>query len=166
MDVLVSDTSVVIDLERAQLIERIFALPYRFVVPDALYENEMRDFGGEKLVALGLEVRSLTGAQVLEAQRLRALERKISIHDSYALSLAKAEAAILLAGDAAMRRLAEAEGLRCHGVLWIFDQLEDRRVVAAAALHESLTRVTEHPRCRLPPEAVRRRLERYSAREE
>ena len=27
MDVLVSDTSVVIDLERAQLIERIFALP-------------------------------------------------------------------------------------------------------------------------------------------
>ena len=166
MDVLVSDTSVVIDLERAQLIERIFALPYRYVVPDALYENEMRDFGGEKLVALGLEVRSLTGAQVLEAQRLRALERKISIHDSNALSLAKAEAAILLAGDAAMRRLAEAEGLRCHGVLWIFDQLEDRRVVAPPALHESLTRVTEHSRCRLPPEAVRRRLERYSAREE
>lgn len=56
MDVLVSDTSVVIDLERAQLIERIFALPYRFVVPDALYENEMRDFGGEKLVALGLQL--------------------------------------------------------------------------------------------------------------
>lgn len=166
MDVLVSDTSVVIDLERAQLIERIFALPYRFVVPDALYENEMRDFGGEKLVALGLEVRALTGAQVLEAQRLRALERKISIHDSYALALAKAQAAILLAGDAAMRRLAEVEGLRCHGVLWIFDQLEDRRVVAAAALHESLTRVTEHPRCRLPAEAVRRRLERYSAKAE
>jgi hypothetical protein len=58
----------------------------------------MRGFGGEKLVALGLQVRSLTGEQGLEAQRLRALERKISIHDSYALSLAKAEAAILLAG--------------------------------------------------------------------
>lgn len=161
MDVLVSDTSVVIDLERAQLIERIFALPYRFVVPDALYEKELRGYGGEKLVALGLEVRSLNGEQVLEAQRLRAIERKISIHDSFALSLAKAEAAILLAGDAAMRRLAEAEGLRCHGVLRVFDQLEHRRVVPAVELHEGLTRLAAHPRCRLPPEEVKARIARF-----
>ena len=32
MDVLISDTSVVIDLERAEIIEHILALPYRFVV--------------------------------------------------------------------------------------------------------------------------------------
>jgi len=166
MDVLVSDTSVVIDLERAGLIERIFALPYRFVVPDALYEKEIKDYGGERLLALGLQVRSLTGAQLTEAQRLRPLERRISIHDSYALSLAKAEAAILLAGDAAMRRLAEAEEVRCHGVLWVFDQLEERRVVAAAALHEGLTRVIAHPRCWLPRDAVNVRLTRYGAPEE
>ena len=162
MDVLVSDTSVIIDLERAQLLEHIFALPYRFVVPDALYENEIQDYGGERLRALGLEVRSLTGEQVTEAQRLRSLERRISIHDSYALSLAKAEAAILLAGDAAMRRLAEAEEVRCHGVLWVFDQLEERRVVAVAALLEGLTRVVAHPRCWLPRDEVGPRLRRYS----
>ena len=162
MDVLVSDTSVVIDLERAELIEHIFALPYRFVVPDALYENEIKDYGGARLVELGLEVRSLTGEQITEAQRFRSLERRISIHDSYALSLAKAEAAILLAGDAAMRRLAEAEEVRCHGVLWVFDQLEEQRVVAAAALHDGLTRVVAHPRCWLPREAVNQRLSRYS----
>lgn len=165
MDVLVSDTSVVIDLERAGLIERIFALPYCFVVPDALYENEIKDYGGERLLALGLQVRSLTGQQLTEAQRLRTLERRISIHDSYALSLAKAEAAILLAGDAAMRRLAEAEEVRCHGVLWVFDQFEERRVVVAAVLHEGLTRVIAHPRCWLPREAVGQRLKRYAAPE-
>lgn len=162
MDVLISDTSVVIDLERAELIEHVFALPYRFVVPDALYEKEIKDYGGERLVALGLEVRTLTGAQVAEAQRLRSLERRISIHDSYTLSLAKAEAAILLAGDAAMRRLAEAEDVRCHGVLWVFDQLEEHRVVGAAALHAGLTRVVAHPRCWLPREAVEQRLKRYT----
>jgi predicted nucleic acid-binding protein len=163
MDVLVSDTSVVIDLERAGLIECIFALPYRFVVPDALYEKEIKDYGGERLLALGLHVRSLTGAQLTEAQRLRTLERRISIHDSYALSLAKAEAAILLAGDKAMRKLAEAEEVRCHGVLWVFDQLEERRVVTAAVLHDGLTRVIAHPRCWLPRDAVNLRLTRYAA---
>src|SRR3990172_1452685 len=130
MDVLVSDTSVIIDLERAEIIEHVFALPYRFIVPDALYEQELKDYGGKRLIAKGLQVRVLTGAQMQEAQRLRTVERRISIHDSYALSLAKAEAAILLAGDATMRRLAEAEGVRCHGVLWVFDQLEDREVIA------------------------------------
>jgi len=163
MDVLVSDTSVVIDLERAGLIEHIFALPYRFVVPDALYEKEIKDYGGERLLALGLQVRSLTGEQLAQAQRFRARERRISIHDSYALSLAKAEAAILLAGDAAMRRLAEAEEVRCHGVLWVFDQLEEHQVVGAVALHTGLSRVVAHPRCWLPPEAVNQRLRRYSS---
>ncbi|MEX2198928.1 MAG: hypothetical protein WD886_08960 [Burkholderiales bacterium] len=165
MDVLVSDTSVVIDLERAGLIEQVFALPYRFVVPDALYEQEMKEFGGPRLVELGLQVRVLTGEQVQEAQRLRGLERHISIHDSYALSLAKAEAAILLAGDAAMRRLAEAEEVRCHGVLWVFDRMEERRVVTAAMLRDGLTRVVAHPRCRLPPEAVQLRLARFAESE-
>jgi hypothetical protein len=165
MDVLISDTSVVIDLERAQLIEHVFALPYRFVVPDALYEKEIKDYGGERLRALGLEVRALTGAQVADAQRLRALERRISIHDSYALSLAKAEAAILLAGDMAMRRLAEAEEVRCHGVLWVFDRLEEHQVVGAAALHAGLSRVAAHPRCWLPREMVDQRLRRYSEAE-
>lgn len=163
MDVLVSDTSVVIDLERALLLEQVFALPHRFVVPDALYEKEIKDYGGERLLALGLQVRSLTGAQLTEAQRLRSLERRISIHDSYALSLAKAEAAILLAGDAAMRRLAEAEEVRCHGVLWVFDRLEEHQVVSATALHAGLSRVVAHPRCWLPKEEVNQRLKRYSA---
>lgn len=165
MDVLISDTSVVIDLERAELIEHVFALPYRFVVPDALYDKEIKDYGGARLLALGLEVRTLTGAQVADAQRFRTLERRISIHDSYALSLAKAEAAILLAGDAAMRRLAEAEELRCHGVLWVFDRLEEHQVVTAAALHAGLSRVVAHPRCRLPRDIVDQGLRRYREEE-
>lgn len=162
MDVLVSDTSVVIDLERALLLEHVFGLPYRFVVPDALYDKEIRDYGGERLLALGLQVRPLSGEQLTEAQRLRSLERRISIHDSYALTLAKAEAAILLAGDAAMRRLAEAEEVRCHGVLWVFDRLEEHQVVNAAALHAGLSRVVAHPRCWLPRDMVDQRLRRYA----
>ncbi len=162
MDVLVSDASVIIDLERAGVIEHVFALPYRFIVPDALYEQELKDYGGARLVAKGLQVRTLTGEQMQEAQRLRTLERRISIHDSYALSLAKAEAAILLAGDAAMRRLAEAEGVRCHGVLWVFDQIEDRHVIAATLLQEALTRLAAHPRCRLPRGEIDLRLARLA----
>ena len=40
MKVLVSDTSVLIDLHRGALIPAVFGLPVTFVVPDLLYERE------------------------------------------------------------------------------------------------------------------------------
>jgi hypothetical protein len=94
MDVLVSDTSVVIDLERARLIEALFTLPHHVMVPDRLYERELRGHGGERLVELGLVVRSLTGEEVARAQRLRSRERRISLYDSYALSIAVTAGAV------------------------------------------------------------------------
>ncbi len=45
MRVLVSDTSILIDLERADLLQASFSLDAEFVVPDLLYERELRDSG-------------------------------------------------------------------------------------------------------------------------
>ncbi|MEP1930263.1 MAG: hypothetical protein ABJJ37_03190 [Roseibium sp.] len=56
MQVLVSDTSVLIDIERASLTARLFDLPYDFVVPDILYEAELLDWMGPDLIDLGLRV--------------------------------------------------------------------------------------------------------------
>jgi hypothetical protein len=50
-----SDTSVLIDLERGELISCAFKLSATFAVPDVLYERELRDHGGEELVKLGLK---------------------------------------------------------------------------------------------------------------
>lgn len=41
MPVLVSDTSVIIDLDRGALIEDLFRLPYEFAVPDLLFAREL-----------------------------------------------------------------------------------------------------------------------------
>ena len=46
MKVLVSDTSVLIDLDRGSLVEPTFRLPFEFTVPDLLYERELKDHGG------------------------------------------------------------------------------------------------------------------------
>jgi hypothetical protein len=59
MTILVSDTSVLIDLERGELIACAFKLSATFAVPDVLYERELRDYGGEELVKLGLKFQSL-----------------------------------------------------------------------------------------------------------
>ena len=62
--VLVSDTSVLIDLERGGLLTAGFRLPYRLAVPDLLYSRELQDWNGEELIKLGLSVEELDGSCV------------------------------------------------------------------------------------------------------
>ena len=59
--ILVSDTSVLIDLDRGTLVEATFRLPFEFTVPDLLYERELREHGGPEFVRLGLRVQELEG---------------------------------------------------------------------------------------------------------
>ena len=71
MKVLVSDTSVLIDLERGTLLETCFLLPFQFVVPDLLYERELKNHGGDKLLRLGLRIEELDSTGVACALRYR-----------------------------------------------------------------------------------------------
>ena len=64
MKVLVSDTSVLIDLDRGSLVEPAFRLPFEFAVPDLLYERELKAHGGPGLIRLGLRVEELDGDEV------------------------------------------------------------------------------------------------------
>jgi len=73
--VVVSDTSVLIDLERGSLLTASFRLRCGFAVPDLLYERELKPFGGADLRKRGLRVEALDGSRVaLAISEARAAE--------------------------------------------------------------------------------------------
>ena len=162
MQVLVSDTSVLVDLERGSLLEASFRLPFRFSVPDLLYERELKNWGGEELIRLGLSVEELDGDGVQRALAFRQQAPALSLPDCFALALAQTRSWVLLSGDSALRQLAVAEAVECHGVLWLLDQMRDAAVVSIRELYDGLTAISEHPRCRLPRSEIRRRLVSYA----
>lgn len=161
MTVLVSDTSVIIDLERGEILETVFAMNAEFAVPDLLFERELSGDLGARLVRLGLRVEELSPAEVEAATVLSRSDRSLSLADTFAFALAQARRWMLLTGDAGLRRAAEAHQLEVRGALWVFDQLEASGVCGLHVLDEALTRTTGHPRCRLPRTEVARRLARY-----
>jgi hypothetical protein len=161
MRILVSDTSVLIDLERGQFLDSCFRLPFEFAVPDLLYTNELAAYGGPALVALGLRVEELTGDEVTVAQQARTTHPKLSLPDAFAYSLAAARGWTLLTGDGELRALAEAQEVPFFGVLWAVDQLFDNQVIDAATVIAGLQAIAAHPRCRLPRTEIQARLERY-----
>lgn len=161
MTVLVSDTSVLIDLERGGLLEAVFELPYEFAVPDALFHQEMRGAWGERLVEFGLRVEEVSSSGVGKALGYRSVKPVLSVPDTFALALAHERGWTLLTGDGQLRELAMTERVECHGVLWLLDRMEETGARSASALHAGLTAIAGHPRCRLPLREVAVRLERY-----
>ena len=162
MKVLVSDTSVLIDLERGSLLETGFRLPFEFAVPDLLYRQELEDHDGNALIELGLRVEELDGDGVALALRYRQTLRSLSLPDSFALAFAKINDWTLLSGDSGLRELAGEEGVDCHGVLWLIDRMFEEGLAAGDELYASLQAIAGHPRCRLPKAEIRKRLRFYS----
>ena len=149
MQVLVSDTSVLIDLERAGLHEWVFRLGHRFVIPDLTYSEELADREGPAWCARGLEVVELNSEEAATAQQHFATLDTISLADAFAFSLAWHRNWILLTGDRALRALAEKHEVNCHGLLWLVElTIADRQGVTLIA--DGLVSLMAHPRCRLP----------------
>ena len=160
--ILVSDTSVLIDLRRGSLLEASFRLAFRFVVPDLLYERELKNWGGKDLMRLGLVIEHLDSDGVNLALSYLKRMPALSLPDCFALALAQIRSWILLSGDSALSRLAINEAVECHGVLWLLDKMHDAAVVNIRDLYDGLTALSQHPRCRLPKPEVRRRLSSYA----
>lgn len=159
--ILVSDTSVLIDLERGGLMEALFTLPHEFAVPDVLYDHEMRGEWGEGLVRRGLRVEEVSKEGVANALRYRQQRATLSVPDSFALALAKERQWLLLTGDGQLRDLADGENVECHGVLWLLDMMEEAGTPGIQPLHDGLATIATHPRCRLPRREITIRIERY-----
>lgn len=162
MAILVSDTSIIIDLERGALLEDLFRLPMEFAVPDLLFRNELTGELGDRLVKLGLKVEELNSVELSRATTVTREHKQLSLPDTFAFAIAESRQWGLLTGDGGLRKLAADSNVDVHGVLWVCDQMEASQI-PLARLHSGLTAISSHRRCRLPKEEVAARLARYAS---
>ena len=164
MRIIVSDTSCMIHLEKAALLNAVLALPYAFVMPDALFEDEwlgLSESDKKTLCDSGLEVRELPGAAVTRAAAHFNRHKRLTLNDCFALALAQdIDDSILLTGDSALRTVAERNGIEVHGVLWVTDELESHGIVSPHKLYDALRLLHDDPLVFLPDDEVQRRIRR------
>ena len=159
--ILISDSSVLIDLERGELYEVAFRSSLELAVPDLLYDRELLNPNGEALKAMGLKVLSLEPEEVGFAQTTQRQRPRLSLPDCFALACARRPEHALLTGDAELRAFAESIRIECHGLLWLLDQLLAVGAATPSAMHAALEEIARHPRCRLPKQEIRKRLEAW-----
>jgi len=125
--VVVIDASCLVDLKKGQLLHVLSRLPYRFIVPLPIREEELLDFTPQEWRMLedgGLDTYDLPETEVAQVPELKHAHSRLSANDCFALvTTTRHEDAILLTGDGQLRKVAIARAVRVHGVLWIVDQL-------------------------------------------
>lgn len=176
MGVVVSDCSVLIDLERGALLSATFRLQHTFVVPDILYARELACSNGPQLIDMGLQVMGVADQGVSLAATYRVRQPRLTLPDAFALALAKLGhqdlvsgnsfgSHTLLSGDKALRELAQEEGIECRGLFWILDEIEAAGLLHHDGLLAALSAVSSHSRRRLPAHEITTRLIRYRGSE-
>jgi len=148
VQLLISDANILIDLEEGQLIQLMFQLPYKFSIPDILFEEEMAEEHGY-LPGLGLKCEDMSGEVMLSAEVLIQKYTNPSRHDCFALALAKDKGCPLLTGDKALRKAAETEAVMVNGTLWVVEQMIHQLLITVDQAREAYQRMKDSAR-RLP----------------
>jgi predicted nucleic acid-binding protein len=162
--VIVSDTSCLIDLRKAELLEAFVRTPYERLIPYTLFEDELVHFTEDerRLLAGGMVIVDSPAEQVQRAIELRAENTALTENDCFAYALAEAtEDSILLTGDNRLRTLAERNGLEVHGVLWALDIIHAAAAATAGRLVAALELFRDDETVHVPPTLITRALVRY-----
>lgn len=162
--VVVNDASCLIDLKKAALLHVLLRLPYQFVVPLPIREDELLDFTEQDWRMLedgGLTTYDLPGEEVAQVVTLKREHSRLSANDCFALVTTTCqENGILLTGDNLLRKVATARAVRVHGVLWIIDELHATEACEVELLVSALQIWRADDAVFLPAAEIDKRLRR------
>lgn len=154
VQIIVSDTSCIIDLKEGAILASLFGLPYHFVIPEELFDSELLSFTEDEkrlLIALGLETRDLDSNQMQLAYDHRQAKPALTVRDCYALALAETtEEAILLTGDRNLRQRSKLLNIEARGVIWALDRLLEHNCCTEQQALKALIEWKTNPAVFLP----------------
>ena len=158
---LIGDASVIIDFESAELLAVIRDLEDVVVVPDLLFEDELSaDLGPAERQPFRIE--QMSAIEVAEADAAAAGPGGTSIYDQLALILARRVGGILLTGDQALKRAAEAVDLEVHGTIWVVERMVGAGLLDLRAAGDAYRRMVDAGG-HLPLQDALDRLDTFSA---
>ena len=165
MRIIVSDSSCLIDLRKASLLDVFLRLPYEMMIPNTLFEEELIRFTDDQKEALvrgGLQIVDLPGESVVRAQEIVGMFPRLSVHDCFAFALAESNpGCILLTGDGGLRELGMRYRMEVHGVLWIVDEIHANGLVTRETLLTILRGFARDQTVRLPKRELTACIKRY-----
>ena len=128
----IQDANIMIDLIKTSLFDYCLALDYLFsttnIILDELYEIQI-DVIRPHIASGKFTIIEITEDEITEIKKISLEETRLSEQDWSAVFYAQKKQAFILSGDRRLRQVAEAKGLTTYGILWILDQIVDKKIL-------------------------------------
>ena len=134
MKLAVTDACIFIDLIELRLTSEFFKLPIEIHTSLDVY-NELYPEQKEILKAYSsvgkLKIHNLTSLDKAEIQKIK-FPKSLSENDKTVIYLAGKIEAMVISSDKAVRNFAKSISVEYHGMLWIFDQVVEKKFLDAS----------------------------------
>lgn len=124
----VTDTSIWVDLRKSGLVDAFFRLPFYRCVSDFVVEEKTIGIDWKLLFNKGLQKIQLSDEEISHLSSIRQNHMSTSVADLASFFVAKKNNGILLTGDDSLRKYS-GKILEVHGFLWIMDNLVKERIL-------------------------------------
>ena len=159
IQLLISDANIFIDMGVAELLDQMFALPYEYMTPESLFEEELRGSYGD-LVSKGLRLEVLTPEIIERVQILSEKYNGVSNHDLNVVALAEDKQTPLLTGDRKLRQVCMEEDVDVRGTLWLMEQLFSSELITVERAALAYERMADDG-SRLPWDDVGKQIKKF-----
>ena len=165
--IVVSDTNIFIDLVKLDLLGDFFLLPWDIHTTDFVI-NELTDPEQNAAVTAFIKRNRLTVGKLSAEEVGEVVDKsnetggRISITDFSVCHYAKKNGYTLLTGDRNLRKVATAEGISVHGILFLFDELVAHAILPPRLAVEIITKL-KGINTRLPFDEVDSRIKYWNS---
>jgi predicted nucleic acid-binding protein len=164
MRIAIKDANIFFDLAHIDLLDEFFQLELTVSTSDLVY-REIKDEEQKKKIDKHKEsgrfqILSLEGAEIAQLVSMQQRRKRLSLEDCSVVFLAQKHQGMVLTGDGALRKLAIAENVEVHGILWIFDELVRQNVIDCPTARTKLQKLMGL-NSRLPQKECEKRLNRW-----
>lgn len=129
---LFADTNILIDSLKLDIYRDFLAIDDDVYMESSMLEDEVLapPTYADELRSLGLKTTDMTDEEFVLAVETRELHHKLSFYDCVAYAVAKTRGWTLVTGDNRLRKLAQKNGIKVHGIVWVIQKcdLNDARM--------------------------------------
>lgn len=163
MIVAIHDANILIDLVKLDLAEKLFELSFEMRTTDAIWvevSDEQREVLQHYVDQGLLGIERFSYEEVLDIVAYSRSYNGLSFQDCSLLVAAKRINALIITGDKKLRMVIEQERLQVHGMLWLFDQLVENRILIPSDAANKLHQLRDL-NVRLPEAEINERISRW-----
>lgn len=165
--VAVSDTNIFIDLLETSLLEKLFLLPWKIHTTDFIL-NEIKEERQKKQMDAIKHQYELTVkvfdidelADLLDFYEEQRSKSNLSLQDCSVWTYSKNNGFALITGDGKLRIAAKADGVEVHGILYIFDQFVEHKILTSKEAADKLEELKLLNQ-RLPKSDIDKRIDKW-----